>query len=267
MDGVSQRVTVATQVIREAADLALSFAAQRDALTIESKGPQDLVSRADREVEDLIRSRLMTAFPSDAFVGEETGSSVGLRDDVEGSWVVDPIDGTQPFLLGLPFWSISIAYVRDGRVEIGLVMNPSTGDLYAAQRGRGVTVNGVPTEVRDATSLDQGVVGVGCSMKTRPEDLALIMERLLRQQGMFLRIGSGALNLAYVAAGQLIGYVEMHINGWDCLAALCLCQEAGATCSDFISMHGIAGAGPLVVGAPGIYSHLTKLLPDGTLDS
>ena len=102
-------------------------------------------------------------------------------------------------------------------------------------------------------------------MRTRPEDLARIMERLLAQRGMYLRVGSGALNLAYVAAGQLIGYVETFINGWDCLAALCLCEEAGARCSDFIGMHGIAGGGPLVVGAPGVYDALVDLLPADAL--
>ena len=144
-------------------------------------------------------------------------------------------------------------------------MNPTSGDLYAARRGGGATLNGVQTNVIPATSLDQGVTGVGCSMRTKPEDLSRIMSRLLEQRGMYLRVGSGALNLAYVAAGQLIGYVEMHINGWDCLAALCLCREAGALCSDFIGQHGIAGGGPLVVGAPGVYDQLAELLPAGAV--
>lgn len=260
---IIERYVVACEVVAEAAEIALGFARQRDQLDIEAKGPQDLVSQADRQVEAHIRARLTQAFPEDAFVGEETGT--GGAQGADGAWVVDPIDGTQPFLLGLPFWCISIAYVRDGEVQIGLVMNPTTGDLYAAYRGGGATLNGVPTRVLAADSLDQGVTGVGCSMRTTPEDLARIMGTLLAQQGMYLRIGSGALNLAYVAAGQLIGYVEMHINGWDCLAALCLCQEAGAVCSDFIGMHGIAGGGPLVVGSPGVYDALVELLPPGSI--
>ena len=257
------RYALAQEVISEAADIALAFARDVASLDIESKGPQDLVSQADRRVEEHIRSRLLAAFPDDAFVGEETGQ--GGSAGASGAWVVDPIDGTQPFLLGLPFWSISIAYVRDDEVLIGLVMNPPSGDVYAARKGGGTTVNGVPTRVIDAHALDEGITGVGCSMRTTPEDLARIMSGLLEQRGMFLRIGSGALNLAYVAAGQLIGYVEMHINGWDCLAALCLCHEAGAETSDFIGMHGVAGGGPLVVGAPGVYDALVALLPEGAM--
>ena len=262
--GLDERYAVACEVIEEAADIALGFWRDVASLDIESKGPQDLVSRADREVEAHIKGRLTEAFPGDAFIGEESGTHA--LESASGAWVVDPIDGTQPFLLGLPFWSVSIAYVRDDEVLIGLVMNPSSGDLYAARKGGGATLNGVPTRVIQATSLDEGITGVGCSMRTRPEDLALIMERLLAQRGMYLRVGSGALNLAYVAAGQIIGYLEMHINGWDCLAALCLCREAGAETSDFIGMHGIAGGGPLVVGAPGVYDALVALLPDGAMD-
>lgn len=262
---IDARYALAQEVIAEAADIALAYSRDVASLDIEAKGPQDLVSQADRLVEQHIRRRLTEAFPGDAFVGEESGR--GGAEGATGAWVVDPIDGTQPFLLGLPFWSVSIAYVYGDDVLIGLVMNPSSGDLYAARKGGGAFLNGVPTHIIEATSLDQGITGVGCSMRTHPDELAGIMHSLLSQRGMYLRVGSGALNLAYVAAGQLIGYVEMHINGWDCLAALCLCQEAGAQASDFIGMHGIAGGGPLVVGAPGVYDALVALLPQGALDA
>lgn len=259
---LQDRLAVARTVIAEAGDIALGFARERSSLSIESKGPQDLVSRADREVEQHIRARLTAAFPDDSFFGEESGS--GGPADGPGTWVVDPIDGTQPFLLGLPLWSVSIAYVAEGEAVIGLVLNPSTGDLYAGARGLGATLNGQPTRILQATSLSEGLTGVGCSMRTRPGDLARIMERLLVQHGMYLRIGSGALNLAYVAAGQLIGYVEMHINAWDCAAALCICHEAGAVSNDFLGLHGITGGGALVAGAPGVYDALVDLLPPGT---
>ncbi len=259
---IDARYAVAQEVIAEAADIALAYSRDVASLDIEAKGPQDLVSQADRQVEQHIRRRLTEAFPGDAFVGEETGR--GGADGAVGAWVVDPIDGTQPFLLGLPFWSVSIAYVVGHDVLIGLVMNPSSGDLYAARKGGGAFVNGVPTHIIEATSLDAGVTGVGCSLRTHPDDLAHIMHGLLSQRGMYLRVGSGALNLAYVAAGQLIGYVEMHINAWDCAAALCICQEAGALANDFLGLHGITGGGALVVGAPGVYAALVGLLPPGT---
>jgi len=78
---------------------------------------------------------------------------------------------------------------------------------------------------------------------------------------MYQRTGSGALNLAYVAAGKHIGYVETHIHAWDCLAAVCLIKEAGGRVSDFVTEFGVRGAGPLVAGSPGVFDQLMQLMP------
>lgn len=262
-DDLVERLTVAISAVREAGDLALDFSRNLASLTIERKAPQDLVSRADREVEALLREKLLGSFPADGFIGEE--SAAQPPSSGAGTWVVDPIDGTQPFLLGLPFWCISVAYVRDDAVQLGILLNPSTDELYVGRRGAGATRNGVELQVAPATSLADGLTGVGASWRTDAQHLGPIVQRLHSAGGLFLRVGSGALSLVYVATGQSIGYVEMRINGWDCLAALCLCQEAGAIASDFLGEYGMAGAGPLVVGPPGVYDDLLALLPAGTL--
>jgi myo-inositol-1(or 4)-monophosphatase len=249
----------AVAAARQGGAVALAHYRNLGALTVESKGVQDHVSEADRETEHVIKAHLGARFPEDAFVGEETGAE-GLADGA-GSWVVDPIDGTQPFLLGLPTWCVSIAYVRDGATQVGVVFNPVTDDLYAAQRGVGAWLNGDPMHVRQAAALDQGLTGMGCSPRTRPVDLGRIAESLLEAGGLYHRTGSGALTLAYVAAGQLIGYVEMHINAWDCLAALLLVEEAGGRVCPFLAQHGVTGAGRIVAGAPGVYDALEALLP------
>ena len=95
---IEARLTFTTQLIREAGELAAGYFAHRATLMRETKGPQDFVSIADREVESLIRTRLAQAFPEDGFLGEESGGAAGER-----CWVVDPIDGTNNFLRGLPF--------------------------------------------------------------------------------------------------------------------------------------------------------------------
>src|SRR4029450_1911560 len=122
------RFDFAQQLIVEAGDLALQYFANVTELSIISKGAQDMVSEADLAVEALIRERLMTAYPSDAYLGEETGHASGTGDS--GIWVVDPIDGTQPFLSGLSSWCISIAYVRSNDVLLGMVNNPAAGQLF-----------------------------------------------------------------------------------------------------------------------------------------
>lgn len=256
---IDERFAFASQVIAEAARVALAFQQDLDDLTVTEKGPQDLVSEADRAVEDLIRNSLAAAFPEDGFVGEETGR----REASEGGgiWVVDPIDGTQDFLLGFSTWCVSIAFVVDDLIVIGLITSPATGHTYAARRGSGATCNGEPIHVRDARSLADGVTGVGCSTRTRPEDLSLIMQRLLSQGGVYRGIGSGAMSLVYVATGQCLGYVEMHINAWDCFAAICLVTEAGGRVTDFLAENGPAGGGPIVAAGPRVFDQVSGLLP------
>lgn len=256
---LAERFEVAVSVASSAGALALDYFERASTLVIEHKGVQDLVSEADRHTESHITHALLNAFPEDSFVGEEHGVTEGTPGG--GTWVVDPIDGTQPFLLGLPHWCVSIAYVLEGRVRIGCVYAPALGEFYTGRTGQGAYRNGSPMRVLQVDRLSDGVTGVGCSSRTKAEDLAEIMRRLLSAGGAFQRTGSGALNLAYVAAGHHIGYVEQHIHAWDCLAAICLIEEAGGRVSTFVDDYGVMGAGPLAAGAPGVFDQLRGLLP------
>src|SRR5260370_6997904 len=116
---IEARLTFATQLIREAGELAAGYFAHRPTLMRETKGPQDFVSIADREVESLIRTRLAQAFPEDGFLGEESGGAAGGR-----GWGGDPIYGTNNFLRGGPLWGGSIAYIIAGGPVVGLVYLP-----------------------------------------------------------------------------------------------------------------------------------------------
>ena len=170
------RLDAAIAVAHEAGAIALQHYRNLGALTIVIKGLQDLVSEADRETEDVIKTRLTTLFPEDAFVGEETGAD-GV-DGHRGAWVVDPIDGTQPFLLGLPTWCVSIAYVAEGDIQVGVIFNPVTQDLYTAVRGEGAIRNGAPMRVNEAQLLSEGLTGLGCSARTSAQNLGSIAEHL-----------------------------------------------------------------------------------------
>ena len=257
---IDERFAFATELIAEAGALAASYFADIDSLDVTSKGPQDVVSQADLNTEILIRDRVAARFPDDAFFGEETGP-VGI-DGAAGIWVVDPIDGTQPFVMGLPTWCVSIAFISGSVMHIGLVLAPVAGELFAAQRGRGATLNGRPISVRPAHSFDDGMVGIGYSTRTNPDDVIVTMSRLLKSGGMFQRNGSGALTLCYVACGRLIGYVEMHINSWDCLAALLLITEAGGEINDFLAGNALHDGNRVVAGPPALYGQLAALLPE-----
>ena len=126
----------AALMAEEAGALALDYFNRRETLVIEQKrDPQDVVSVADREVENLIRKRVAEKFPDDGFLGEE----YGLQPGTSGlTWVVDPIDGTSPFVNGMPNWCVSIALLKDEEPIIGVIAAPCHQEVYAAAAGRGV---------------------------------------------------------------------------------------------------------------------------------
>ena len=255
-----ERFEFAQNLIIEAGDLALQYFASVNELSIMSKGAQDMVSEADIAVEKLIRNRLMAEYPADGYLGEETGHEAASGDS--GIWVVDPIDGTQPFLSGLSTWCISIAYVRSNEVLLGMVNNPAAGELFIGGVGRTAELNGQPIAPRQDASVGDGLTYLGCNPRLRPEQVVPVLDRLLRAGGMFVRNGSGALGLCDVACGRLIGYVEAHINSWDCLGGIAVCRSAGVRVSDYLTADSIFVGGPLVAGLPQVFDQLVVVLGD-----
>jgi myo-inositol-1(or 4)-monophosphatase len=252
-----ERFDFASDLIQEAGELAHGYFRRFDTLTVRSKGQQDMASEADLNTELLIRDRLRMRFPEDAFLGEETGRTELASG--QGIWVVDPIDGTQPFISGLTGWCVSIAFVLNGVLEIGLVYSPARGELFAGRREAEATLNGRTIRVSTAARLTDGIVGVGYSPRVRPDEFLPLFSRLLDQGAMFYREGSGALTLCYVASGRLIGYVEPHINSWDCLGALAVVRSAGGTINDFLSDEGLWKGNRVVAGPAALYPALISL--------
>ena len=259
MTEAATRTALATRLIGEAGRLALEHFGNLGDLQVETKSSgQDAVSNADRAVEDLIRSTILAAFPDDGLLGEERGATPGSSGWL---WVIDPIDGTSPFLAGLHDWCISIAAMKDGEAEIGLILQPTTGDLYSAVRGNGATLNGRPIRVAEHARIDSDLVGFGANSRVPREHVADFVEALLGASGMFYRNGSGALMLAYVAAGRLCGYYEAHINAWDCMAGLLLIREAGGWTADYpTSGPALAAGGPVLACPAGIRDGLSLLV-------
>jgi myo-inositol-1(or 4)-monophosphatase len=174
--------------------------------------------------------------------------------------VVDPIDGTQPFLSGLANWCVSIAFITGNTKQIGLVYDPIADELFSARHGHGARMNDRLIQVSKAASLGDGIVSVGYSLRTNPDAVLGIFDRLLHQGGMYARNGSGALSLCYVACGRFIGYVEAHINSWDCLAALLLIEEAGGQVNDFLAGDGLTDGNPVIAGPKLLYPALRSLM-------
>jgi myo-inositol-1(or 4)-monophosphatase len=255
---LNERYEFGLALIREAGEKALGYFNARDRLTVTNKGPQDLASEADLNTELLIRERLAKAFPQDAFLGEETEPTA--YSEGQGIWVVDPIDGTQPFCLGLTSWCVSIGFMQNGVIQFGFVMAPARDELFAGGRGFPSTLNGSPIRVSAAASIRDGLTCTGYSPKSGPVLFLPGFTRFLDEGGMFYREGSGALGLCYVAAGRLVGFFEPVIKSWDALGAIAVCEGAGASVSDFLSHDGLFKGNSLIAAAPGAYAEIEAIV-------
>jgi myo-inositol-1(or 4)-monophosphatase len=255
---MTDRFAFGLALVQEAGNLALGYFNARDQLTVQNKGPQDLASEADLNTELLIRDRLSKAFPQDAFLGEETQPTAYTAG--QGIWVVDPIDGTQPFILGMSSWCVSIGFMQDGVIQFGMVYAPARDELFAGGRDRPATLNGKPIRVTAAKSVREGITYAGYSPKSGPRDFLPGFTRLLEKGGMFYRDGSGALGLCYVAAGRLVGFFEPLIKSWDALGAIAVCEGAGARVSDFLANDGLFKGNSLIVTTPAAYAEIEQIV-------
>ncbi len=245
---IEERLAAGCEILREAGRRALDFFRRRHELAVERKGRQDLVSRADREVEALIRERLGRRFPEDAVIGEEQGGVPGER-----MWITDPIDGTANFLRGIPYWSMTLAFLHRGRPLIGLTYDPLHDELFAALAGGGARRDGRSIRVSAAVRPEDACVGLSFSFRTPATDYARVLETLLVAGFDHRRMGSAALSLAHVADGRLDAAFALRINSWDVLSGLLLVREAGgvatAFAGDLLASRSAAAATPGVAEA------------------
>ncbi|HEY5221821.1 MAG TPA: inositol monophosphatase family protein [Microbacteriaceae bacterium] len=231
--------------------------------------PEDIVTFADRESEELIRSLLAKARPNDGFFGEEsaaTGGSSGL------TWVVDPIDGTVNYLYGIPAYAVSIAVV-EGEPDpttwsalAGAVFNPAADELYTASAGAGAYLGSRRLTVSTGKTLSLALVGTGFSYDSaRRTKQADAVSHLISRVRDIRRIGSAALDLCDVASGRLDAYYEKGLKPWDHAAGALVASEAGARVA---GLHGVPASRALTIAAePGLFDQLEPVLDElGVVD-
>jgi myo-inositol-1(or 4)-monophosphatase len=258
MSDLDHRLAVATEVARNAGRLAKDFFDRRHELTIELKGKQDLVSIADKSVEELIRRELGAAFPGDAFLGEEGGGV-----EADRLWVIDPIDGTANFLRGLPYWSCVIAYVVDGVTELGLTVDPVHGELYAARLGHGATRNGRPIRVSPCADPGRACVALSFNFKLPPAAYTDMLGRLTAEGFDHRRMGSAALQLCHVADGRVEATLAPLCSSWDVIAGLLIAEEAGGLATrwtDGCSLTATRAAGASAPGVAAAFERATGMV-------
>ena len=260
-------VPKASAIAREAGAGLRTFFEQ--GVETEYKGDVDLVTVADRTSEKLIRERLSEAFPEHGVYGEE-----GTRDRLEGEyrWYVDPLDGTTNFAHGFPHFCVSLglekrtpgqAAGQDGTLVAAVIYDPLLDELFAAERGRGATLNGRPMRVSRTPELAESLVATGFPSRKRHEspNVHFYQEFTLRSHGV-RRAGSAALDLAYVAAGRLEGFWEFNLNPWDTAAGILLVEEAGGQVTGFAGQHFKLDSREILASNRLIHAELVSLFKD-----
>lgn len=255
---IDQRLRFANDLALRAGELALKHFNSRDTLTVEAKrNPQDMVSEADRGVECLIREALSAGFPDDGILGEE----FGLQPGTSGlTWIIDPIDGTAPFLAGLPGWCVSIGALDMQGPAIGVIYAPVLDEIYAAARGQGATLNGFSIRTAEGADLRSGLLGIGANDRVPAARIGMALADVLDAGGNWVRYGSGALMLAWVAAGRLVGYAEPRMNAWDCMAGYCLIEAGGGRVLEFPTGVGLTQPAPVLGAVTSEYDEIYDLM-------
>ena len=262
----SARYKFAIKTIRAAGQLAMSYFANLSQLKVEKKGHQDLVSEADKIVEIFLREQITCQFSDDSIIGEEGGQSLGkLNGKFDYTWVIDPIDGTANFVSGIPAWTVVIALLQNQDVIAGFIFDPVQNELYTTAIGQGAFCNGRQLHVANAQSLNDGSVAVGFSNRSKNGFISKLVSQIVDEGGVFYRNASGALSLAYVAAGKLLGYSEDHMNAWDYLAGQLMVKEAGGLVEKQDVNKVLHNGGRVIAATPAIFERL-KYFTDKALN-
>jgi myo-inositol-1(or 4)-monophosphatase len=215
-------LTVCEQAARAGGAVLLDWI---DRFEVKEKGPSDLVTEADLTSQRVIREFLLGTFPEHGFLGEE-----GVDERGSGScrWIVDPLDGTTNYAHRLPQFCVSVALEDAGEVIAGTIFDPMSGECFTAAAGQGAWLNGKPIRVSKVTELGQALAAVSFPARV-PRGSPLIQDfiEVLHQAQAIRRMGSSALNLAYLAAGRLDAYWATDTKTWDVAAGWLLVQEAG----------------------------------------
>lgn len=253
-------LNIATRTARQAGDLIRRYAGDVDKIRVQLKDVNDFVSEVDKQSEREIIQALRRAYPEHAILGEESGKHGD--ETAEYQWVIDPLDGTTNFLYGLPHFAVSIGLKQRGRLLLGVVYDPMRDEMFAAARGEGATLNNRKIRVSSRPSLENALLATGIPFRAN-QDLNLYLETLrvlAPNTAGVRRLGSAALDLAWVACGRYDGFWEFGLQEWDLAAGALIIQEAGGLISDLQGGSEHLIHGNLLAANPKVFKEMLQRL-------
>lgn len=252
-------VNIAIQAARAAGKIIMRGLDQLDQIQISEKKPNDYVSDIDQKAEQEIIKIIRKAHPNHGILGEESGESVGD----EFTWIIDPLDGTRNFIHGLPHFAISIGIKHKNKIEHGVVYDPIRQELFTASRGKGARLNDHRIRVSKHSQLSECLLATGFPYRHTEATLQAYIEsfrELMPLSGDIRRMGSAALDLAYVACGRFDGFWELSLKPWDIAAGMLLIKEAGGMIVDIDGSDRFFESGNIVAATPKILKLILKII-------
>jgi myo-inositol-1(or 4)-monophosphatase len=251
---------VMDRAVRKAARGLVRDFGEVENLQVSVKGPADFVSTADLQAERTLKQELAKMRPGYGFLAEEGGAEAGS--DSSNRWIIDPLDGTTNFLHGIPHFCISVGLERDGEIVAGMIYEPLRDEMFFAEKGSGAFVNHKRLRVSGRSKIADSVIGTGIPFRERgdhPRYLQLL-EAVMGNTAGVRRMGSAALDLAYVAAGRFDGFWERSLQAWDIAAGIVLLREAGGMISDLNGGAEMLTQGSVLASNEHLHPQLLKLL-------
>lgn len=241
---------VCEQAVRLAGAILVEMLGQ---VTVKQKGPADLVTEADHASQDTVRRTVLAAFPEHDFLGEEDRPGDAPPPDAEYLWILDPLDGTTNYVHQVPHFCVSLALAQRGEVRCGAIFDPLLEECFTAERGKGAFCNRRRIQTSGVQRLDRALAAVGFPAVVRRDspDLRLFAEAAVACQAM-RRMGSAALNLAYVACGRFDLAWSFTTKVWDIAAGKLLIEEAGGRMTRMDGTELPLAHGPFLASAGGI---------------
>ncbi len=252
-------LNVAISAARQAGEIILRYREMLDRIQIHQKGPKDLFSEVDIKAEQAILNVISKAYPDHGFIAEESGVH---HTNTEHTWLVDPLDGTNNYLHGYPYYCVSIALKVKDKIECGVIFDPIRQECFSAFRGEGARLNDRRMRVSSKViELHQALIG--STFPYHPSAESAYHAKFHQVAGAVAgvrKVGAAALELAYLAAGRLDGFLGIHLGPWDIAAAALLVQESGGFVTDLDGEDHYLKKGHILAANPKIFKLIAQML-------
>lgn len=252
-------LNIAISAARQAGEIIVRYSEQLDRINITTKEEHEFFSDVDVKAEQIIINAIHKAYPDHGIIAEESGIQ---QERAETVWIIDPLDGTNNYLHGFPFYAISIAIRVKNRIEHGLVYDPLRHECFTASRGGGARLNDRRIRVSKQLQLSGAMLGTGFTMRNEALTKRYFptLEAVFGKCAGLRRTGSAALDLAYVASGRLDGFWEFGLKPWDLAAGALLVQEAGGMVADPFGGENFLKNGDIIAGNPKVFKSLLQTI-------